>query len=64
MLHDEYPSWEFISFTNEEDEASKALLRKLGYEEFGYIESKNSVVFGKWLTNDTKLKIREKIKKS
>ncbi len=48
-LHKQYPEWEFISFVEPENEASMALLRKLGYQDLGYIEKIDSHVFGKWL---------------
>ncbi len=48
-LHERYPQWEFISFVEPENEASMALLRKLGYQDLGYIAKIDSNVFGKWL---------------
>ncbi len=51
-LHDAYPEWEFISFTERENEASMALLRKLGYQDLGYAEKIESQVFGKWTGDD------------
>lgn len=50
MLHARYPEWEFICFTEVENAASIALLKKLGYEDLGYAEKITSQVFGKWLT--------------
>lgn len=49
MLHERYPEWEFISFTETENEASMALLRKLGYTDMGYVPQLDSQMFGKWL---------------
>ena len=49
MLHDRYPAWEFICFTDPENLPSMALLRKLGYEPLGYVPSKQSNAFGKWI---------------
>ena len=53
MLHARYPQWEFICFTDVENTASMALLRKLGYEDLGYAEKITSQVFGKWITTGT-----------
>jgi RimJ/RimL family protein N-acetyltransferase len=49
VLHERFPEWEFICFTEPENEASMALLRKLGYKDLGYSEKKTSQVFGKFL---------------
>ena len=51
LLHQRYPEWEFICFTDVENEASKALLKKLGYRDLGYVEKIDSQVFGKWTTD-------------
>lgn len=53
MLHESYPSWEFISFTDRDNKPSMALLKKLGYKNYGYLPSKESEVFGKWTTPAT-----------
>lgn len=50
LLHDNYPSWEFICFTDPENIPSMNLLKKLGYADLGYLASRESRVFGKWLT--------------
>ena len=52
MLHSDYPDWEFISFTEPENTASRALLTKLGYRDLGYAEKVTSQVYGKWLLED------------
>ena len=52
-LHERYPQCDFISFTHPDNEASMGLLLKLGYEDMGYLPSKESKVFGKWLRPDT-----------
>lgn len=52
-LHTRYPQWDFISFTEVENIPSRKLLEKLGYTELGYLPSKDSQVFGKWLRPDT-----------
>lgn len=52
-LHNKYPNWEFISFTDKENVPSMNLLIKLGYENLGYIFSIKSYAFGKWLKEST-----------
>ena len=52
-LHKHYPQWDFICFTGRENIPSMSLLKKLGYTNLGYLPSKNSQVFGKWLRQDT-----------
>ena len=54
LLHERFPAWEFISFTEEENEASKALLKKLGYTDMGYVPQVTSRMFGKWLQEESK----------
>lgn len=51
-LHEHYPYMEFISFTEPENVASMALLRKLGYTDLGYEPKVESQVFGKWLKDE------------
>ena len=53
MLHGRYPDWDFISFTEPENEPSMALLKKLGYRDMGYLPHRDSRVFGKWTTPET-----------
>lgn len=43
----------FISFTDPKNQASMGLLVKLGYRNLGYIPSKESQAFGKWVTDAT-----------
>ena len=62
-LHNLYPTWEFICFTDEANIASRALLEKLGYQDLGYIESKESEVFGKWITKATGEEIAQIVRK-
>ena len=57
LLHERYPEWDFISFTEPENEPSMALLKKLGYKDMGYIPSMESQVFGKWTTPTTETEI-------
>lgn len=61
MLHEQYPEWDFISFTEPENEPSMALLKKLGYKDMGYIPSMESQVFGKWTTPVTEAKIAQAV---
>ena len=59
MLHEKYPQWDFISFTERANEPSMALLKKLGYKDMGYIPSMESQVFGKWTTPATEEEIAQ-----
>jgi len=59
MLHKQYPKWDFVSFTEPENEPSMALLKKLGYKDMGYIPSMESQVFGKWTTTATEAEIAQ-----
>ena len=59
MLHKQYPEWDFISFTEPENEPSMALLKKLGYKDMGYIPSMESQVFGMWTTTATEAEIAQ-----
>lgn len=52
VLHQRFPGWEFICFTDVENIASMALLKKLGYKDLGYAEKITSQVFGKWLNDE------------
>ena len=63
LLHTRYPDWDFISFTEKENIASMNLLKKLGYQDLGYIEKMESQVFGKWLTPATEAEIAEAVGK-
>ena len=51
-LHRDYPEMEFISFVEPENAASIALLKKLGYTDYGYVDKITSNVFGKWVKED------------
>ena len=57
FLHENYTDWEFISFTDPDNRASMGLLTKLGYKDLGYIPSKESQAFGKWITENTEKEI-------
>ena len=59
MLHKQYPEWDFISFTEPENEPSMALLQKLGYKDMGYIPAMESRAFGKWTTPATEEEIAQ-----
>lgn len=61
LLHERYPEWDFISFTEPENEPSMALLKKLGYRDMGYIPSRTSQVFGKWTTPATEAEIAQAV---
>ena len=60
-LHARWPKKEFICFTEPENEASMALLKKLGFRDMGYIETKTSQVFGKWTSPSTEADIARAI---
>ena len=64
LLHRQYPQMEFISFTEPENIASMALLKKLGYRDLGYVPSMTSQVFGKWTTPETEAEIQQATKKN
>ena len=59
FLHKKFADWEFISFTDPRNEASMGLLIKLGYKNLGYLPSKESQVFGKWITESTELELKQ-----
>ena len=59
FLHKKFVDWEFISFTDPKNKASMGLLIKLGYKDFGYLPSKESQVFGKWITEATELELKQ-----
>ena len=63
MLHDRYPEWDFISFTEKENIRSMNLLKKLGYKDMGYIPHMKSQVFGKWTTSATEEEISKAVEK-
>ena len=63
LLHEQYPEWDFISFTEPENEPSMALLKKLGYKDMGYIPTMTSQVFGKWTTPATEAEIAQATRK-
>ncbi|MGN0266191.1 MAG: hypothetical protein ACI4D7_00790, partial [Lachnospiraceae bacterium] len=57
LLHKMVPDWEFISFTEPQNIASIGLLLKLGYKNLGYVPSKESQAFGKWIKTSTEKEI-------
>ena len=61
-LHNRYPDWDFICFTEKENTASRKLLQKLGYKDMGYIEKMESQVYGKWTNPATEKEIAEATK--
>ena len=64
LLHEQYPQWDFISFTDPENVPSMALLKKLGYKDMGYLSSKESQVFGKWTTPETEAEISRAVRRN
>ena len=50
VLHNQYPQWQFVCFTEPENIPSRNLLKKLGYTELGYDQTEGAIRFGKWLT--------------
>ena len=62
LLHERYPAWDFISFTDPQNVPSMALLKKLGYKDMGYIPTMESQVFGKWTTPTTEAEIEKATK--
>lgn len=52
-LRARFPAWDFVSFTDPENAASIALLKKLGYTDMGYIASMQSRAFCKWPNPET-----------
>ena len=63
LLHTRYPDWDFICFTEKENIPSMNLLKKLGYQDLGYIQKMESQVFGKWLTTATEAEIAQAVAK-
>lgn len=61
FLHSHYPMWDFICFVEPENVPSIALLKKLGYQDMGYLPSKDSLVFGKWTTPETEAEIAQAV---
>lgn len=61
-LHNRYPEWDFICFTEKENIPSMRLLSKLGYKDMGYIQRMESQVFGKWTNPATEEEIAEATK--
>lgn len=60
-LHELYPSWDFICFTEPQNEPSVALLKKLGYKDLGYLPAMESQVFGKWTSLATESEISQAV---
>lgn len=60
-LHEIFPQWDFISFTEKENLPSRNLLKKLGYQDMGYIKRIESQVFGKWITDETEEEIKQAV---
>ena len=64
LLREQYPEWDFICFTDPENEPSMKLLEKLGYRNMGYLAARDSQVFGKWTTSETEAEIAAAVAKS
>lgn len=62
MLHNRYPEWDYICFTEKENIPSMNLLEKLGFKDMGYAPSVESEVFGKWISPATEAEIAEAVK--
>ena len=58
-LHEAFGDWEFICFTDPENRAGMGLLKKLGYRDLGYLPSRDSRVFGKWITRETEAELAQ-----
>lgn len=56
-LHAIYHDFDFVCFTDKENFPSKMLLKKLGYIYLGYLETKNSDVFAKYISEETRQEI-------
>ena len=63
LLHSRYPGWDFISFTDRENAASRSLLTKLGFKDMGYISKMDSQVYGKYTTAETDAEIAQATEK-
>lgn len=61
-LHERYPQWDFLCFTERENIPSMNLLKKLGYVDLGYLPSKDSQLFGKWLRQETVEEIKQAVR--
>ncbi|MGN1308180.1 MAG: GNAT family N-acetyltransferase [Faecousia sp.] len=60
-LHEHYPEWDYVCFTETENVPSMELLKKLGFTDLGYLPSKDSQVLGKWLRQDTAEEIAQTV---
>lgn len=61
LLHEQYPEWDFICFTEKENIPSMNLLKKMGYTDMGYIAKMDSQVFGKWTSSATEEEIAQAV---
>ena len=65
-LHEQFPQREILCFVDPKNEASRGLLRKLQFEEVGYLPAMESVLFGKWVYPETRedvFRIKEQYEK-
>ncbi len=61
-LRRRYPKWDYVSFTEVDNTPSRALLEKLGFADLGYLPSKDSEVFGKWLSQATLEEVKQAVR--
>ena len=59
LLHSRCPDWDFTCFVEPENAPSIALLKKLGFQLMGYLPSKKSLLFEKWMSPETKAEIAQ-----
>ena len=59
LLHSHCPDWDFTCFVEPENTPSIALLKKLGFQLMGYLSSKKSLLFEKWMSPETKAEIAQ-----
>ena len=62
-IADPWYTGDFDATYNDVVRGCKGLLKKLGYQNMGYIAAKDSQVFGKWTSEATKTEIAEAVKK-
>jgi RimJ/RimL family protein N-acetyltransferase len=64
LLHARWPEWDFVSFTDPANRPSMELLKKLGYRDMGHLPTRDSRVFGKWLTPATEAEIAQAVEQT
>jgi len=53
LLHGKYPEWEIVCLVDRENKASVGLLNKLNFENMGYVEKIDSLIFALYPREDT-----------